>query len=453
METPTTLQIGQYQLRVTLFDANHCPGSTVFLFEGQGRAVLYTGDIRAEPWWIEWLRHHPILALYSFGSKRFDNIYLDTSMLTTDKRYWNLKTKAEACAQLIAEMSAYPKDTVFHFDAWTFGYEEVWATVAAHFKWRVHVTNYAFELYDCVKNMYKFGSMLIGHQSESASKEDYDGILTQQDMNTQFHSCEGSTACSIRNKAGSVIIIASEFGRTPQIRKNKHNNYEAYPKIHLPQDLQTVLSSRSERDTSIVASIMLDSQADIPLSRILVVPFSRHSSTTELRHLVSVFKPLDVYPNVISDTRSAQQDFVELFRDLCPDAPFAWRADHNIVIAEKEEWLPRGHMPFLGRYLIYDDEAIEFLGVPSPAHEPTNLLETTNTRNSLAHSTDLDFPNDLDANYEDSQQTCQTSTTEPDEPWASQKTSRKLDRANSPLLKDAKRCRYTETVNLTISSN
>lgn len=26
--------------------ANHCPGSVMFLIEGDGKAVLYTGDIR-----------------------------------------------------------------------------------------------------------------------------------------------------------------------------------------------------------------------------------------------------------------------------------------------------------------------------------------------------------------------------------------------------------------------
>jgi DNA cross-link repair 1B protein len=36
----------QEQMVVNLIDANHCPGSVMFLFEGYFGKVLYTGDFR-----------------------------------------------------------------------------------------------------------------------------------------------------------------------------------------------------------------------------------------------------------------------------------------------------------------------------------------------------------------------------------------------------------------------
>lgn len=36
--------IGKERLSVTLIDANHCPGSVMFLFEGYFGSILYTGQ-------------------------------------------------------------------------------------------------------------------------------------------------------------------------------------------------------------------------------------------------------------------------------------------------------------------------------------------------------------------------------------------------------------------------
>lgn len=35
------------RITVTVFDANHCPGAAMFLFEGFFGSVLYTGDFRS----------------------------------------------------------------------------------------------------------------------------------------------------------------------------------------------------------------------------------------------------------------------------------------------------------------------------------------------------------------------------------------------------------------------
>lgn len=37
-------EIGQETMTVTLIDANHCPGSVMFLFEGYFGTILYTGE-------------------------------------------------------------------------------------------------------------------------------------------------------------------------------------------------------------------------------------------------------------------------------------------------------------------------------------------------------------------------------------------------------------------------
>ena len=47
LDEPYTLpldDIGKERLTVTLIDANHCPGSVMFLFQGYFGSILYTGQ-------------------------------------------------------------------------------------------------------------------------------------------------------------------------------------------------------------------------------------------------------------------------------------------------------------------------------------------------------------------------------------------------------------------------
>lgn len=49
LQVPTEMELmAGNRIRVTLFDANHCPGAVMFLIEGNGKSILYTGDIRGK---------------------------------------------------------------------------------------------------------------------------------------------------------------------------------------------------------------------------------------------------------------------------------------------------------------------------------------------------------------------------------------------------------------------
>jgi DNA cross-link repair 1C protein len=91
------------------------------VFENDKNAVLYTGDICSEPWFVNGLSRNPFLIEYTTGLKVLDCIYLDTSF-TSDIHF---PTKSEGLKELLAKVVKYPPNTIFHFSAWTFGYEEV----------------------------------------------------------------------------------------------------------------------------------------------------------------------------------------------------------------------------------------------------------------------------------------------------------------------------------------
>lgn len=202
LETPTQLELwpGKH-VQVTLFDANHCVGAVMFLIEGGGNAVLYTGDIRSEPWWVNSIARNPALVEYTHGIKTLDRIYLDTSVLDD----YQLKTKAEGLRDLLTQVALYPADTVFFVQAWTYGYEDVWIALGKALDSKIHVDAYKMGIYRSLVertsedlfakqvHLAKEAPYLVGF---SCANNQHDGCLTL-DENVRIHSCEKGTACSV----------------------------------------------------------------------------------------------------------------------------------------------------------------------------------------------------------------------------------------------------------------
>lgn len=126
---------GSQEVKVTAIDANHCPGSAMFLVEGivngTFKSIIVTGDIRAEPMWVDQLLQNPILKPYfrtldqdnrkeSSLWRRLDCIYFDTTFVL---RNVVSPTKKEGVDNLVRIMKLYPANTTFFLNAWTHGYE------------------------------------------------------------------------------------------------------------------------------------------------------------------------------------------------------------------------------------------------------------------------------------------------------------------------------------------
>ena len=140
LDTPLEFEIYLVpKFRVTLIDANHCVGAVMFLFESASSAILYTGAIRAEPWWVNSIVQDPSLLPYAMGVKKLDTIYLDTTHAADGDDYAVFPPKAEGIRDLITQIQSYPDDTEFHINSWTYGYERVWAALSFAFNAKVRI--------------------------------------------------------------------------------------------------------------------------------------------------------------------------------------------------------------------------------------------------------------------------------------------------------------------------
>jgi hypothetical protein len=229
LETPTEIELGpKRKIRVTLFDANHCTGAVMFLIEGHGKAILYTGDIRAETWWVNSLVQNPVLLPYALGIQRLDCIYLDTTFATKSDVYHEFPSKAEGIRELLEKVSKYSDDTIFYFHSWTFGYENVWIALSSFLKSQVHLDDYRARIYASlstlerkylretgldVQNDNKYlrasgleireAPALCGFRNGNHTQH---GCLTSS-IHARIHSCERGMGCSIMDQDTDAKIV------------------------------------------------------------------------------------------------------------------------------------------------------------------------------------------------------------------------------------------------------
>ncbi|KAK9367718.1 DNA repair metallo-beta-lactamase-domain-containing protein [Lipomyces kononenkoae] len=93
---PMDQRIEMGKFAVTLIDANHCPGSVLFLFETPRQRILHTGDFRASPSHAK----HP-----SIHNKRVDSLYLDTTYLSPRYAFPHQSDVVEACADICYKLT------------------------------------------------------------------------------------------------------------------------------------------------------------------------------------------------------------------------------------------------------------------------------------------------------------------------------------------------------------
>ncbi|PTB71812.1 hypothetical protein M440DRAFT_1343181 [Trichoderma longibrachiatum ATCC 18648] len=361
LESPTAIELqpGDF-IQVTLFDANHCPGSVMFLIEGQGKAILYTGDIRSEPWFVNAITRSPALIEYTYGMKTLDTIYLDTSFIDDIP----FQTKAEGIAELLRKVQRYSKDTIFYIQAWTYGYEDVWVALSKALNSPIHVDDYKLRIYNSLNTRAEPRPNSGAHLTPTAAaltgfmcgNTPQPGCLTS-DQNVRLHSCESGNMCAIA-KHPSVVRIQPVIASLPDGGVMQEvgiggggEDLEREMELGIPSwsDLQSLLEiikalnnmpEEARGECARVLTEALASGRNLPLNinlsssdgapstdlrrAILSIasnqskaapprdcseggnetslpntirfPYSRHSSYAELCHLVDAFRPRDVWP-------------------------------------------------------------------------------------------------------------------------------------------------------------
>ncbi|KAF2751399.1 hypothetical protein M011DRAFT_395301 [Sporormia fimetaria CBS 119925] len=390
LDTPTVIELTPGKsIRVTLLDANHCVGAVMFLIEDDGKAVLYTGDIRAELWWVNSIVQNPVILPYTYGTRRLDCIYLDTTFATKSAPYREFPSKADGIRELFQKVDKYPKDTVFYFHSWTFGYENVWIALSGFLNTRIHLDPYRARIYSSLSSLKNKRLKEAGHDIHDApplcgymnGNHFQPGCLTP-DSDVRLHSCERGAGCPVvDNDTGSKVVHiipiinrvngteilelgagggqgdldqkeeletgdVADVGKLMELCAEKIDDADLLAKVlevlqrslvkgkdTVDLDLGMPKESQESNDELSLQTLVsaLTERVAVPAepgNESIRFPYSRHSSYSELCAIVAALRPKDVYPcTVDEDNWEPCMGMRSLFGEHCSASIFRHDAE------------------------------------------------------------------------------------------------------------------------------
>ncbi|RZC85383.1 hypothetical protein C5167_041566 [Papaver somniferum] len=235
---------------VTCVDANHCPGSVIILFEpSNGKAVLHTGDFRfsEEMTNISVLQSCPISTLI-----------LDTTYCNPEYDF----PKQEAVIQFVIDAiqaEAFNPKTLFLIGSYTIGKERLFLEVARCLRRKVYVGAAKLRILECL----------------GLSKEDMQWF-TVNEHESQIHVVPMWTIASFKR----MKYISNQYS-------NLYNLIVAFSPTGwtFGKGKKKSTGRRFKQGTTIRYE----------------VPYSEHSSFTELREFVKFISPQHIIPSVNND--------------------------------------------------------------------------------------------------------------------------------------------------------
>ncbi|KAK1393689.1 Sterile alpha motif domain-containing protein [Heracleum sosnowskyi] len=258
---PLNQKISIAGIDVTCFDANHCPGSIIILFEPpNGKAVLHTGDFRFD----EEMTRIPALQ-----DCHVDRLILDTTYCDPQYDF----PKQEAVIQFVIEAiqaEVFNPKTLFLIGSYTIGKERLYLEVARVLRKKVYINAAKLHVLEC-----------LGIPNEDMQ------WFTTNEQESHIHIVPMWTLASFKRlkhisnqyKARYSLIVAfSPTGWTFGKGKKKSPG------------------RRSQQGTIVRYE----------------VPYSEHSSFTELQEFVKFISPANIVPSVNNHGPESSDNMISL---------------------------------------------------------------------------------------------------------------------------------------------
>ncbi|XP_076213100.1 protein artemis [Aptenodytes patagonicus] len=273
VETPTQISLvdetsGEKEdIEVTLLPAGHCPGSVMFLFEGENGTVLYTGDFRLAK------GEAARMELLHSGTrvKDIQSVYLDTTFC--DPKFYHIPSREECLNGILELVRSWTSLTRYHV-VWlnckaAYGYEYLFINLSEELGIKVHVNKL-----DMFRNMPEilYHVTTDRHTQIHACRHPQDDDCFRWNRLPCGMTCQKGTPLHVISIKPSTMWFGERIKKTNVIVRTGESTYRAC--------------------------------------------FSFHSSYSEIKDFLSYIRPVNVYPNVLP-VGGTEDKVMEILKPLC----------------------------------------------------------------------------------------------------------------------------------------
>eukprot|EP00040_Diaphanoeca_grandis_P006495 m.37646 g.37646 ORF g.37646 m.37646 type:complete len:734 (+) comp17732_c0_seq1:216-2417(+) len=262
METPTMVN----GVKCEFICANHCPSAVIILFTfPDGKTALHTGDFRATPE----MAQHPLIL-----GKRIDLLYLDTTYC--DSQYV-FPPQHQVIAQVVNDVKAYMAinpNALIIVGAYSIGKERIFLALGKLLNCKVCVSKRRME-------MLRMGAPEMLSQLTLAGNTSRVHVLSIQHLNYK------------------------------QLKSYFDDN-----KMFLPRNVSCVLAIKPTGWSHTMASTKLNLKKPAKHGSVVItaVPYSEHSSFSELEAFVRSIRPKRIIPTVNMGTVQSRAKMETYFK-------------------------------------------------------------------------------------------------------------------------------------------
>ena len=274
LHVPTVLDSNDGKaITVTLFDANHCPGAAIFLFQinNNKKKILHVGDFR-------WNRDQMLKSFFQQYHPStlipIDTIYFDTTYC--DAKYHDMPTQQEAIhatiqaiEQHLQKQDKQKKKILFLFGSYTIGKEKVYLAAARHFRMKVYVDSTRYKTLACCSGSWpELQSVLTTNKKDSCLWVVPNGHINFQHLGAYLGKANHATQALNSPYTNIVAFRPTGWSFSPSKQKKIDNS-------------SSILNMKSNGNITVYG-----------------VPYSEHSSFKELVDCLFTLKPKQIIPTV-----------------------------------------------------------------------------------------------------------------------------------------------------------